>query len=82
MAYAPTVPARSGGIEVQTLRPRRRGIFRRLIDAIVHSQQRRAEFEIARYLRDRGGKLNDDAEREIERRFLLPQGNDLIGRMR
>jgi len=81
MAYAPTVPAVRGDIEVQTLRPRRRGFFRRLYDAIMLSQARRAEIEIARYLRDRGGKLNDDAEREIERRFLLPQGSDLTRRM-
>ena len=80
MAYAPTVPAVRGGIEVQTLRPRRRGIFRRLIDAIMLSQARRADIEIARYLRDHGGKLSDDAEREIERRFLLPQGSDLTRR--
>ena len=31
---------------------------------------RRAEREIARYLGTTGGKITDEAEREIERRFL------------
>jgi hypothetical protein len=43
-------------------------LLRRLLDAVIESQQRRAEREIARYLR--GIKFTDDVEREIERRFL------------
>ncbi len=81
MAYAPTVPAVRGDIEHRTLRPPRRGFFRRLFDAMLLSQQRRADIEIARFLHNRGGKLNDDAEREIERRFLMPQSTDLTRRM-
>ena len=73
MAYAPTVTAASGDVSTPTLRPPRRGLFRKFVDAVIASQQRRADLAIARFLHDRGGKLNDDAEREIERRFLQPQ---------
>jgi hypothetical protein len=37
---------------------------------MMASRQRQAEREIARYLRNHGGKLTDETEREIERRFL------------
>ena len=80
MAYVPTVPALRGDVSLQTLRPPRRGFFRKLVDAMMASQQRRADIEIARYLRDRGGRLNDETEREIERRFLHPQTGG-FGRM-
>jgi hypothetical protein len=41
-----------------------------LLAAMMASRQRQAEREIARYLRNHGGKFTDEAEREIERRFL------------
>ena len=47
-----------------------RSLFSRLIDAMILSRQRQAEREIARYLTGSGGKFTDEAEREIERRFL------------
>ena len=47
-----------------------RSLLRRFYDALVESRQRAAEREIAVYLHDIGGKFTDDAEREIERRFL------------
>jgi hypothetical protein len=50
--------------------PLRKPFWSRLFDAIVASQQRRAEREIARYLATHGGLLNDAAEREIMRRLL------------
>lgn len=50
--------------------PTRRGMFRRFLDAVMESRQRQADREIARFLQTRGGKLTDEAEREIERRFL------------
>jgi len=50
-------------------RPARKPIWRRLFDALVESQQRRAEREIARYLASRGGLLTDDMEREMLRRL-------------
>lgn len=47
-----------------------RSVFLRLLDAIEQANMRRAEREIARYLGTTGGKITDDVEREIERRFL------------
>jgi hypothetical protein len=44
-----------------------RGLFQRLFDSMVEARRRSAEREIALFLRDRGGYLTDDAEREIER---------------
>jgi hypothetical protein len=48
----------------------KRGPLRRLLDAIEQSNMQRAEREIARYLNGHGRKFTDEAEREIERRFL------------
>ena len=45
-------------------------MFRRLFDAIEQANMQRAEREIARYLNNGGRKFTDEAEREIERRFL------------
>jgi len=44
-----------------------RGLLQRLFDSMVDARRRGAEREIALFLRDRGGYLTDDAEREIER---------------
>jgi hypothetical protein len=40
-----------------------------MFDRIVAAQQRRAERDIAQYLKERGGLLNDDTEREIMQRL-------------
>ncbi|HEU0157849.1 MAG TPA: hypothetical protein VFR00_00980 [Hyphomicrobiaceae bacterium] len=40
-------------------------VWRRAYDAVMQSQQRRAEREIAAYLSRHGGLLTDDMEREI-----------------
>jgi len=70
MAYAPSAfLPRSLSIPKIAPRPRR-GLFFRILDAIEASNKRRAEREIARYLGTLGDKFTDDAEREIERRFL------------
>jgi hypothetical protein len=45
-------------------------LLHRVYDAVLAGQNRRAEREIARYLRGRGGKFTDGLEREIERYFL------------
>jgi hypothetical protein len=50
-----------------TARP---SFWRKLYVAMLASRQRAAEREIALYLHTIGGKFTDDAEREIERRFL------------
>jgi hypothetical protein len=68
MAYVPsTVTTRNFTITEQAP-SRRRGFFRWLADAMMQSRHRHAEREIARYLSN--GKFTDEAEREIERRFL------------
>jgi hypothetical protein len=48
----------------------KRGVLRRMLDAIEASNMRRAEHEIARYMRNSGNKFTDETEREIERRVL------------
>ena len=70
MAYASSaVFPRS--LTVPKIAPRaKRSFFLRLLDAIEQANMRRAEREIARYLGTTGGKITDDVEREIERRFL------------
>ena len=49
-------------------KPARKPLLARLYDAVVQSQQRRAEREIGRYLANRG-PLTDEIEREIMRRL-------------
>ena len=49
-------------------KPARKPFWARLYTAIIASQQRRAEREIARYLASRG-PLTDEVEREIMRRL-------------
>ena len=53
-----------------TTRSTRPGFWRKLFAAMHAARQRQAEREIALYLHTIGGKFTDDAEREIERRFL------------
>ena len=48
----------------------RRGLFRRIIDAIAASNRRKAEREIARFIARNGGRITDSLEREIERTFF------------
>jgi hypothetical protein len=72
MAYAPsTVAARDFAVTETAAKspPKSRpGFFRWFLDAMMHSRRRQADREIARYLDN--GKFTDEAEREIERRFL------------
>jgi hypothetical protein len=49
--------------------PTKRGLFARLFDAVAEARMRQAEREIARYFAG-GVKFTDEAERDIERRFL------------
>jgi hypothetical protein len=51
--------------------PAKRGLIRRAFDALERANMRRAEREVARYLRRSGGKFTDETERDLERRFLL-----------
>jgi hypothetical protein len=50
-------------------KPAARSLFLRFVDAIAASTQRKAEREIARYIRRSGDRLTDDLEREIAGRF-------------
>ena len=52
-----------------------RTLFSQFVSAIMVARTRQAEREIARYLRGSGGKFTDEAEREIERRFLSNQAH-------
>ena len=71
MAYAPTAISLRDLPHTQTPAVKAgRGLWRRLLDAMRVSRMRQAEREIAHYLAVTGGKFTDDAEREIERRFL------------
>jgi hypothetical protein len=49
------------------------GFFSRFYALIAAARTRQAEREIARFLGSNGGKFTDEAEREIERRFLSSQ---------
>jgi len=52
-----------------------RTLFGQLINAMMVARTRQAEREIARYLAANGGKFTDEAERDIERRFLANQSH-------
>ena len=69
MAYVPsTVAVPRDFSATENTVSKRRGFFRRFFEAMMQSRQRHADREIARYLNN--GKFTDEAEREIERRFL------------
>lgn len=70
MAYAPLALTLQGLALPQSDVRKGKGLLARLLDAMVVSRQRDAEREIARYLAGSGGKITDETEREIERRFL------------
>ena len=49
---------------------RQPSLLNRFVAAMMQARQRQMEREIANYLANCGGKFTDEAEREIERRFL------------
>jgi hypothetical protein len=64
-SYADQVPSKTATA------PKRRGIFRRILDAMREARQREADRHIARFLAARSaGSLTDDLEREISQRLL------------
>jgi hypothetical protein len=73
LAFTQTKVAPKGAPKAAAKTAPKRGVFTRLMDAMMMARQRQAEREVARYLADTGGKFTDEAEREIERRFLSPQ---------
>jgi len=72
MAYGPSAVASRelSYPEGSSNRASRRRLLFQLFDAMMASRQRQVDREIARYLASVGGKLTDEAEREIERRLL------------
>ncbi|HZD88611.1 MAG TPA: hypothetical protein VE224_00795 [Pseudolabrys sp.] len=69
MAYAPAAVA-ARDIPVSNPVARRRGLTRRLLDALMAARMRQAEREIAAFVEGGAGRFTDETEREIERRFL------------
>jgi hypothetical protein len=63
-----TYTDRDAAFEASEAKPARRPFLTKLYNAIVESQHRRAEREIARFLATRG-PLTDEVEREIMRRL-------------
>jgi hypothetical protein len=74
MAYHSVAFDRRGDVftkpSVRPDAPAKRGVLRRILAAVMQSRQRQADREIARFFQDHGGRLTDEIEREIERRFL------------
>ncbi len=68
-AHAPAVPADA--------KPARKSFWRRVLDRIAETQQRRADREIARYLASHGHLLSDSAEREVMHRLWRAGGTPL-----
>ena len=52
--------------------PWARAFLHRLGEAITASRRAQAEREIARFIEGQGGRLTDEVEREISRRFGSP----------
>jgi hypothetical protein len=74
MAYARTaVSAHDLAFTKPSTRPAGQSWLNRLFATMTAARMRQAEREVARYLRDTGGKFTDEAERDIERRFLSNQ---------
>lgn len=48
----------------------RKGLFARIMNGIYEARTRQAEREIAYLIELKGGRLTDDIERQIERRFV------------
>lgn len=67
-----TVAPRDFAYGVATPRKRitARDLLNRFMEAMIAARRRQVDREIGRFLRDNGGKLTDDVERAIERRFF------------
>ena len=72
MAYARAAIAPQGFIATPRKPGNWRGLLRRLGDVLEESRQRAVDREIAVYLSSRGGRLTDNAEREIEQIMYSP----------
>ena len=71
MSYTPSaVEAAFSATYAPAKTTRKRGLVARLLDTLMAARMRQAERDVARYIAETGGKFTDEAEREIERRFL------------
>ena len=71
MSYTPSaVEAAFSATYAPAKTARKRGLFARILDTMMAARMRQAERDVARYIAETGGKFTDEAEREIERRFL------------
>jgi len=73
MAYTPSAVEAAFSATYVPAKPKR-GIFARMLDSLMAARMRQAERDVARYITETGGKFTDESEREIERRFLSPNG--------
>ena len=48
----------------------RRGLLRRIVEAVFESRSRAAERDIARFVGRTGGRFTDDIERQITNRLI------------
>lgn len=53
------------GSQTDTAKPAKQSLLARIADGIRASRERRAEAEIARYIRVNGGTITDEMERRI-----------------
>lgn len=68
-AYAPALP--------ESGKAPRKSVWRRIFDALMTAQQRRADREIARFLASHGGLMTDEMERQMMLR-LTGNGRKLV----
>jgi hypothetical protein len=59
----------ASAVAVSDAGSRRGGIFQRFAAAVRASRQRAVEREVERFINQNGGRLTDELEREISRRF-------------
>jgi hypothetical protein len=55
--------------------PRVPSLLHRLGRAVLEARRKRAEATVGRYIERQGGRLTDDLERQIERRFGASLGS-------
>ena len=73
MAFAAHVlPGSAATLPRRAAARSRPGILSRLMATVVASRRARAEAEIGRFIEAHGGRITDDLEREISRRFGGP----------
>lgn len=71
MAYATSALTARDLSFIESTTVAKPSLFRRLVNAMIAARQRQVDREVAHYLIDSaGGKFTDQAEREIERRYL------------